>query len=111
MAPAGGPMYASPATHTNTLAVVSLIAGILSFLGNVIPVAGGFTVALVAIITGHMARRQIKQTGEQGMGMATAGMIIGYIHIALLVLIVIAVIFVFVLGIAILGISSHSTTH
>jgi hypothetical protein len=111
MAPVGGPMYASPATHTNTLAVVSLVAGILSFFGNIIPVAGGFTVALVAIITGHMARGQIKKTGEQGMGMATAGMIIGYVHIALLVLVVIAIFAIFVLGIAILGISSRSTSH
>jgi hypothetical protein len=111
MAPAGGIVSAGPATQTNSLAVISLVAGIGSFFAHIIPGIGGFTVALVAIITGHMARRQIRQTGEQGMGMATAGMIIGYIHISLLVLLVIAIIAIFVLGIAILGISSRSTGH
>ena len=51
-----------------------------------------------------MARRQIKETGEQGMGIATAGMIIGIAHLLLIVLVVIGLLFViFVLGIAILG--------
>jgi hypothetical protein len=106
-----GSMVAAPGTKTNSLAVVSLVAGIGSFFAHIIPGVGGFTVALVAVITGHMARRQIRQTGEQGMGMATAGMIIGYVHITLLVLLVIAIILIFVVGIAILGISSRSTGH
>jgi hypothetical protein len=73
--------------------VVSLVAGIASFFGHVIPFLGGFTLALVAIVTGHMARNQIKQTGEAGMGLATAGLVIGYIHVAL-----IAAVFVFFFG-------------
>ena len=77
----------------NTLAVVSLVAGIGSFFGHVIPFVGGFTLALVAIVTGHMARNQIKQTGEGGMGFATAGLVIGYVHVAL-----IAAVFVFFFG-------------
>jgi hypothetical protein len=90
--------------QTNNLAVISLIAGIGSFFAHIIPGIGGLTVAIIAIVTGHMARNQIKRTGEQGMGMATAGMIIGYIHIALLV-IAVFLILVFVFGIAIFGIS------
>ena len=35
--------------------------------------------SLVAIITGHIALSQIKKTGEQGRGLAIAGLIIGYI--------------------------------
>ena len=111
MAPVGGPTYTAPATQTNSLAVISLVAGIGSFFAHIIPGVGGLTVALVAVITGHMARRQIRQTGEQGMGMATAGMIIGYIHLALLALVVIGVLFaIFVLGIALFGLSTRSTT-
>jgi hypothetical protein len=48
-----------------------------------------------------MARQQIKQTGERGMGMATAGMVIGVIHLALIGLLIIVVLFlIFVLGVA-----------
>jgi Domain of unknown function (DUF4190) len=107
----GGPMYAPPASaagRTNTLAVVSLVAGIGSFFAHIIPGIGGFTVALIAVVTGYMARKQIKETGEQGMGMATAGMIIGIVHLALLLLLlllVLAVIFaIFVLGIVLFGV-------
>ena len=73
----------------NTLAVVSLVAGIASFFGHIIPFAGGFTLALVAIVTGHMARNQIQRTGEPGMGLATAGLVIGYIHLALIAVVVV----------------------
>jgi len=100
-------MYAPPASaagRTNTLAVVSLVAGIGSFFAHIIPGIGGFTVVLIAVVTGYMARKQIKETGEQGMGMATAGMIIGIIHLALLILLVIALIFaIFVFGIVLFG--------
>jgi hypothetical protein len=91
LAPQGGSVATSGAN--NTLAVVSLVAGIASFFGHIIPFLGGFTLALVAIVTGHMARNQIKQTGEAGMGFATAGLVIGYIHLAL-----IAAVFVFFFG-------------
>jgi hypothetical protein len=97
-------------SQTNTLAVVSLIAGIGSFVAHIVPFAGGFTVAIVAVITGHMARNQIKQTGERGMGIATAGMIIGYIHLAILGLVVIAVIVAILLfGITVFGLSRSNS--
>ena len=87
------PPGAAVAPANNTLAVVSLVAGIGSFFAHLIPFVGGFTLALVAIITGHMARGQIRRTGEGGMGMATAGLVIGYIHMA-----IIAVVIVFFFG-------------
>lgn len=101
-APGGGPLYRPAATTpTNTLAVVSLVAGVLSFFANVLPGVGGFLVAIVAIVTGYMARQQIKQSGERGMWMATAGIVIGIIHIAVIVVVVLVVLFlIFVLGIA-----------
>jgi hypothetical protein len=94
-------------TRTNTLAVVSLVAGIGSFFAHVVPGLGGFTVALVAVITGYLARKQIRQTGEQGMGLATAGMIIGIVHLALLVILVIgAIVAILVFGLALFTRSS-----
>lgn len=102
----GGAIESPAGTRTNTLAIVSLAAGIGSFFAHILPGVGGFTVALIAVITGFMARRQIKETGEQGMGMATAGMIIGIAHLLLIVLVVIALLFfIFVMGIALLGAS------
>jgi predicted permease len=96
-------MYTPAAgTRTNSLAVVSLVTGIASFIAHIpIPGFGGFTVALVAVITGYMARNQIRQTGEQGMGMATAGMVIGIVHLALLgLLVIVLLVLIFSLGIA-----------
>jgi hypothetical protein len=93
---------------TNNLAVVSFVAGIASFFAHVIPVIGGFTVAVIAIITGFVARGQIKRSGEQGMWMANAGIIIGFVHLALGFFLILLVLFlIFVVGIALFGISSH----
>ena len=100
--------YTTPAAQTNNLAVISLVAGIASFFAHVIPIIGGFTVALVAIVTGFIARGQIKQSGQQGMWMANAGIILGFVHIALgFILLLILLIVIFVLGIALFGIAVH----
>ena len=110
--PGGAPAqlggYAAPAAPTNSLAIVSLVTGIGSFFAHVIPGIGGITVALVAIITGFVARGQIKRSGEQGMWMANAGIIIGIVHLALIFVIVLVVLFlIFVLGIALFGAATH----
>ena len=48
--PMVGPGVAlSTAPPNNTLAVVSLVAAILSFVGNIVPLVGWFTLALIAI--------------------------------------------------------------
>ena len=104
------PQGVGTAGQTNTLAIISLAAGVGSFFAHIIPGVGGFTVALVAAITGYMGRNQIKQTGESGWGMATAGMIIGIAHMIIIVLGVIALIMIFIFGIALFGIAaSHSS--
>jgi hypothetical protein len=101
-------MYSPAANKTNSLAVISLVAGIGSFFAHIIPGVGGLTVALVAVVTGYMARQQIRETGEQGMGMATAGMVIGIIHLALLGILILVLIFlIFVLGVTLFGIAAH----
>ena len=63
-----------PVTPTNGLAIGSLVCGILEF----------FTLGLAAvpaIILGYHARGQIRHTGERGDGMASAGLILGWLAI------------------------------
>jgi hypothetical protein len=76
------PPVVSGTRPTNSLAIVSLVAGIASYF--VVPVIG----AIAAVVTGHMARRQIKRTGEDGNGLALIGLILGYAHLALVALVV-----------------------
>lgn len=98
------PTTAAPpiaAGQTNTLAVVSLVSAIGAPFGHLIGV-GGITLIIVSIVTGHMARSQIKKTGERGDGLALAGLIISYVHLALTVLVVIfffSLIVAFIVGI------------
>ncbi len=69
------PGYAST-SQTSTMAIVSLVSGILSWV--IFPFIG----AVVAIITGHMARSEIKSNpGMQGDGLAVVGLVLGYLHI------------------------------
>ncbi len=65
--------------RTNSLAIVALVCGIVGLCGL-------FPADFVAIILGHRARRQISHTGEQGSGLAKAGLILGYVGLALLIL-------------------------
>jgi len=60
-----------PAARTNGLAVASLACGIAQF-------AFGPLATIPAIVLGHMARSQIRRTGEQGAGLALAGLILGW---------------------------------
>jgi hypothetical protein len=110
--PGGSPAqlggYSSSGTQTNSLAVISLVTGVGSCLGHVIPFIGGGTLALIAIVTGFIARSQIKRTGEQGAWMANVGIIIGVIHLAGLLLLLFFFLFVvFVLGVALWGAAAH----
>jgi len=79
------PAQPSPAYYqapTNTLAILALVFGFL------FPIAG--------IICGHLARRQIKTTGESGDGLALAGLILGYVLTGLTVLFMAAYLIFFV---------------
>jgi hypothetical protein len=72
--------------NTNGLAIASLACGLAQFVFG--PLA-----AIPAIVFGHMARHQIKRTGEQGAGLALAGLILGWAVVILgIVLIVIALV-------------------
>ena len=38
----------------------------------------------------HIARREIEETGEAGGGMATAGLILGYVALAIVIILILA---------------------
>jgi hypothetical protein len=65
---------AAPVRGTNSLALLALIFGVL----------GG----LLSLPFGHIALSQIKRTGESGRGLAIAGLVLGYIYLAVIILFV-----------------------
>lgn len=90
------PPYRST-SRTSSLAVVSLVFGILAWL--LVPFIG----AIVAVICGHMARSEIRRAPADAMidgkGMAVAGLVLGYIQLLLtLVGIVVVVVLLLALG-------------
>ena len=80
---------------TSSLAIASLVSGILGW--TLLPVLG----TLVAIVTGHMARAEIRRSGGalEGDGLAIGGLILGWLS-ALLWVIGIVVLFMFLGGLA-----------
>lgn len=63
--------YAPAAPPTNTMAILSLVFA--------------FVFAPLAVVFGHMAKKQIRERGEGGDGLATAGLVLGYIFTGLTV--------------------------
>jgi hypothetical protein len=76
---------ATPVTGTNALAMASLACGLAQF------VFGPLT-AIPAIVFGHVARHQIKRTGEQGAGLALAGLMIGWATVILGIVLVVGLV-------------------
>lgn len=81
--PAARAPVATPVTKTNGFAIASLVCGLAQLVFG--PLA-----TLPAIVFGHMARGQIKRTGEQGAGLALAGLILGWAAVILGILLVVA---------------------
>lgn len=69
--------------RTNQMAIVSICCAAGQLLV-------GPPSAIAAVICGHIARGQIRRTGEDGDGLALAGLLIGYAGLALAVLVVLA---------------------
>jgi hypothetical protein len=80
----GYPPY-PPVRPTNSLAIAALVCGIAGFVTGI--------TCIPAIICGHIARGQIRRTGEQGDGMALAGLILGYVSVVLYIALVLAIVF------------------
>jgi hypothetical protein len=79
--PAPGSAPAPAGASTSTMAIVSLVAGILGL--SLMPLVG----SIVAVITGSIAKRDIVASGgaQSGEGLATAGAILGWVGIGLTV--------------------------
>jgi Domain of unknown function (DUF4190) len=67
---------------TNVMSILSLVFA--------------FVFPLLGIVFGHIARKQIRRTGEGGSGLATAGLVLGYIFTVLWILYVTFIIVVLV---------------
>ena len=87
----GGPAYGQPpygyphgvppgADRTNGMAIASMVLGILwlYWIGSIL-----------ALVFGYIAKKQIRERGESGEGMATAGIVLGWIGVGVLALVVV----------------------
>ncbi|WP_319455458.1 MULTISPECIES: DUF4190 domain-containing protein [unclassified Mycobacterium] len=73
--PPGYPGYPPPPPRqTNAWAIVALVAA--------------FTFPPMAIVCGHVSLSQIKRTGDEGRGLAIAGLVVGYVFTALIIVFV-----------------------
>jgi hypothetical protein len=89
--PYGSGPPVAPARKTNGMALASLISGVVAWVA--LPLVGG----VAAIVCGHIAQKQVRETGEEGAGLAVAGLVLGYLNL------VASVLFVCVFGVAALG--------
>ena len=91
------PYQIPPAKPNSNLALASLILGILGW--TILPTLG----SIGAIITGHMAKNEIKTSmgALAGDGMATAGLVLGYANVAAAACICLAVAGMLALGLTI----------
>ncbi|RMH93025.1 DUF4190 domain-containing protein [Lysobacter pythonis] len=87
---AAPPQSPTPIRQNNPLAIVSLVSGILAWV--LLPFIG----SIVAVVTGYMARKEIRLAPERydGDAMALIGLLLGWLQI---VLTVIGVLFVIVI--------------
>jgi len=81
-----------PARTTSTTAILSLVFGIICWFA--LPFIG----AIVAIVCGHVAHGEIRRAPPdtiEGEGMAVAGLILGYCHLALIALVIMLIFGIF----------------
>lgn len=90
----GAPLQS--ALRTSSTAVASLVCGILGW--TLLPVLG----TVLAIILGHTAKREIQSSRGTlgGDGLATAGLVLGYVTVSLALLTTLAGIVITVTGAA-----------
>ena len=67
-----------PPRRTNGLAIAAMVLGIVwvFWIGSIL-----------ALVFGYIARKQIRERGESGDGMAIAGIVLGCVGVGLLVLV------------------------
>jgi hypothetical protein len=79
---------------TSGSAITSLVFGILTWI--FLPLIG----AIVAVTTGNNAKKEIENSNGSitGSGMATAGLILGWVHLGLTILAVVVIVILMILG-------------
>lgn len=98
-APPGGSWSAPPDAYgaapprTEPFAVVSLVCSIAA-------VSFCFVGSIAGIVFGHIARSRIKRSGDRGSGLALAGLIVGYVGLAFVVLGIAAFVAIFAVLVA-----------
>jgi hypothetical protein len=89
------PAYAPPppvaTSGTNSMAVAAMVLGVAEFF------TAGLT-AIPAVICGHIARRQMKMTAQRGDGLATGGLVLGYMAIIFWTVLIVASVVTFANG-------------
>lgn len=75
------PRPPAPPPSVNAKAVAALVCGVTGVLGLLVT-------GIPAIVLGHLARREIRRTGERGDAMAVCGLVLGYVLTALVVAVV-----------------------
>jgi hypothetical protein len=82
---------------------VSLATGIAAWI--ILPIVG----ALTAVITGHLAKKEIRESSGQlgGDGFATAGIVLGYVQLVLVVIPLCLIILLALMGPAIGSVFSN----
>lgn len=77
--PGPPPPYYAPQRAVNGMAIASMVLGIvwIYWIGSVL-----------ALVFGYIAKRQIAERNESGSGMATAGIVLGWVGVGFLVLFV-----------------------
>ena len=95
---------AAPAVgrQTSVLAIVSRVFGLLGW--TLLPLVG----SLVAVITGHLARAEVRRApgAVDGDGLAIAGLVLGYSMMALAIIGVLAAVLFFGGLVALLAVAS-----
>ncbi len=74
-----------PSRRTNSLAIAALCCGIAQVIAG--PFAG-----IPAIILGAISLKQIRQTGEDGRGLAITGLVLGIVGTLLVVIGIVAIV-------------------
>jgi len=84
--PVAYPGYAPPAKY-NGMAIASLVCSVGGFVTLLLP-------CILGVIFGFVSLNQLKRNGgrEQGRGLAIAGVIVGFVGVAILIFYVVAII-------------------
>ena len=83
----------------SALSIVSLVCGLVGW--TFIPIIG----AIAAVITGHLAKKEIRDSNGAlgGDGMALAGLILGYVQLGLILLAIVVIVVVALLVAPVFG--------